>query len=259
MFRFEIYSGINLIGDEFVRSLQVLFISPSQLNLPPHRVVSEALPNAKVHQVRKLQQQGKTVAHVGDGINDSPALAQADVGIGMGTGAAIAAEASDIVLVRGHYVADVCTALDLCRVIFARIQWNFLWSLVYNILGIPLAAGVLFPLFHTRLPPTVAALAMAMSSISVVFSSLALRLYRPPTFDSQSSRPSSTRNNQQPHPVGVNRGGQLPWSSLSLETSEPTRAAELAQPLLADDSLSPDLNAASAASRSMEEGNANTL
>ena len=164
----------------------------SQLNLPPQRVVSEALPNAKVHQVRKLQQKGFIVAHVGDGINDSPALAQADVGISMGTGAAIAAEASDMVLVRGHSVADVCTALDLCRVIFSRIKWNFMWSLIYNCLGIPLAAGVCFPFIHTRLPPTVAALAMALSSVSVVFSSLALRLYRPPAVDAPTMRTTGT-------------------------------------------------------------------
>jgi hypothetical protein len=97
----------------------------------------------------------------------------------LGTGAEIAAEASDIVLVRGH-VMDVCTALDLSQVIFRRIKWNFLWSLLYNCLGIPVAAGVFYPFIHTRLPPTLAGLAMALSSLSVVGSSLALRLYKPP-------------------------------------------------------------------------------
>jgi magnesium-transporting ATPase (P-type) len=115
----------------------------------------------------------------------------------LGTGAEIANEASDIVLVKGH-VADVCTALDLSRVIFRRIQWNFLWSLVYNCLGIPIAAGVAFPLIHARLPPTVAAIAMAFSSISVVCSSLALRLYRPPVIEVVSrQRPSGTDTNRQ--------------------------------------------------------------
>jgi hypothetical protein len=107
------------------------------------------------------------------------ALAQANIGMSLGTGAEIAAEASDIVLVRGN-VTDVCSALDLSRVIFRKIQWNFVWSLLYNCLGIPVAAGVFYPLVHTRLPPTVAAIAMAFSSISVVLSSLSLRLYRPP-------------------------------------------------------------------------------
>lgn len=150
-----------------------------QLGLSSDRVISEALPVAKVRQVKKLQKEGKSVAMVGDGINDSPALAQADVGMSLGTGAEIAAEASDLVLVRGH-VADVCTALDLSRVIFRRIQWNFVWALIYNCLGIPIAAGVFYPFVHTRLPPTLAALAMALSSFSVVCNSLALRLYTAP-------------------------------------------------------------------------------
>lgn len=116
----------------------------------------------------------------GDGVNDSPALAQADVGMSLGSGASeIAAEAADMVLVKGD-MASVCTAIHLSRAIFRRIQWNFVWSLLYNILGIPIAAGVFYPLTRVRLPPTVAALAMALSSISVVISSLTLRLYRPP-------------------------------------------------------------------------------
>ena len=150
-----------------------------QLGLSPDKVIAEALPVAKVQQVKTLQAQGKKVAMIGDGINDSPALAQADVGMSLGTGAEIAAEAADMVLVRGH-VQDVCIALDLSRVIFHRIQLNLFFSLVYNCLGIPVAAGLLYPFIHTRLPPTLAAVAMALSSFSVVSSSLALRLYTPP-------------------------------------------------------------------------------
>ncbi|CAJ1960911.1 unnamed protein product [Cylindrotheca closterium] len=149
-----------------------------RLNLPLSHVVSEALPSSKVEMVRELQSQGYTVAMVGDGINDSPALAEADVGMSIGTGAEIAAEASDMVLVSGK-VSDACVALDLSKVIFRRIQWNFVFSMIYNVLGIPLAAGVFFPIFHARLPPTVAAIAMSLSSVSVVCNSLALRLYKP--------------------------------------------------------------------------------
>merc|ERR1712176_599523 len=150
-----------------------------QLQLPSNYVIAEALPAAKVEKVQELQRQGKVVAMVGDGVNGPPALVQADVGLSIGKGAEIAAEASDMVLVKGN-VRDVCIALDVSRVIFRRIQLNFIWSLLYNCLSIPLAAGVFYPIFHTRLPPTVAAVAMALSSLSVVASSLALRLYRPP-------------------------------------------------------------------------------
>jgi Cu+-exporting ATPase len=164
-----------------------------KLNLSPGRVISEALPASKVEHVRWLQSQGLKVAMVGDGVNDSPALAEADVGMSIGTGAEIATEASDMILVSGK-VSDVCTALDLSRVIFRRIQWNLLFSMVYNLLSIPIAAGLLFPLFHTRLPPTVAAIAMALSSVSVVCSSLALRWYKPPDVMAlQSSAPRRRR------------------------------------------------------------------
>jgi magnesium-transporting ATPase (P-type) len=113
-------------------------------------------------------------------VNDSPALAQADVGMSVGVGASdIASEAADMVLVRGDMIS-VCTAIHLSRAIFRRIQWNFVWSLLYNCLGIPVASGIFYPLTRVRLPPTLAALAMALSSISVVISSLTLRLYRPP-------------------------------------------------------------------------------
>lgn len=153
------------------------------LGLPPGRVISEALPVAKVQQVKKLQRAGQIVCMVGDGINDSAALAQANVGISLGTGAEIAVEAADMVLVRGKdSVKDVVTALDLSHVIFRRIKLNFVFSLLYNCLGIPVAAGVLYPLFQVRLPPTLAAVAMALSSFSVVSSSLALKLYKPPKF-----------------------------------------------------------------------------
>jgi Cu+-exporting ATPase len=151
-----------------------------QLGLPEHRIISEALPAAKVQQVRKLQGEDHIVAMVGDGINDSPALAQADVGISLGSGAKIATEASDMVLVRGN-VTEVCTALHLSRRIFQRIQLNLLFSLVYNCLGIPIASGVFYPFYQQRLPPTIAGAAMALSSVSVVLSSLSLRLYRSPS------------------------------------------------------------------------------
>jgi Cu+-exporting ATPase len=150
-----------------------------QIGIPIENVIAEAVPGDKLAKVKSFQQEGKVVGMVGDGINDSPALAQADVGIALGTGTDIASEAADIILVKGN-VADVCTAIDLSRTIFRRIRFNYVWALLYNCLGIPIAAGVFYPLVQIRLPPTVAAAAMALSSISVVVSSLALKLYKPP-------------------------------------------------------------------------------
>jgi len=152
------------------------------LELPYDKIVAEALPATKVNKIRSLQSEGKRVAMIGDGINDSPALAQADVGIAIGTGTEIALEAADMVLVKNE-VSDVYVAIHLSKKIFNRIKLNFLWALLYNCMGIPIAAGVFYPLVQISLPPTVAAVAMACSSVSVVTSSLLLKLYRPPVIN----------------------------------------------------------------------------
>ncbi|KAL2493992.1 Copper-transporting ATPase RAN1 [Forsythia ovata] len=142
-------------------------------------VRAEVMPAGKADVIHSFQKGRNVVAMVGDGINDSPALAAADVGIAIGAGTDIAIEAADYVLMRNN-LEDVITAIDLSRKTFARIRLNYVFAMTYNVVAIPVAAGVLFPWLKVKLPPWVSGACMALSSVSVVCSSLLLRRYRKP-------------------------------------------------------------------------------
>ncbi|KAG9071603.1 hypothetical protein KI688_005816 [Linnemannia hyalina] len=150
-----------------------------------HEVHAGISPNGKTKIVTKMQEQGHSVAMIGDGINDSPALAQSDLGIALVSGTDIAMEAADMVLMRGD-LTDVVAAVDLCRTIFRRIRYNFAWACVYNLLGVPFAMGIFLP-WGLHLHPMMAGLLMAFSSVSVVASSLLLKLWKKPEIDGRSS------------------------------------------------------------------------
>jgi Cu2+-exporting ATPase len=157
-----------LTGDNEVTAKAV----SEALNLDGYK--AQMLPEDKLNEVKRLQASGKKVAAAGDGINDAPALSQADIGIAMGTGTDVAIESAGITLVKGD-LTGIAKARLLSRNVMRNIKQNLFFALAYNALGIPVAAGVLYPLFGILLSPMIAALAMSFSSVSVITNSLRLR------------------------------------------------------------------------------------
>lgn len=148
--------------------------------------ISEVMPTQKESCIRELQEKGHKVAMVGDGINDAPALTRADVGIAIGAGTDIAIDSADVVLMKDS-LADVVTAIDLSKSVIRNIRMNLFWAFFYNVCGIPVAAGLLYPMFNIRLSPMIGAAAMSLSSVCVVTNALRLRFFKGKTIPSDAA------------------------------------------------------------------------
>ena len=147
-------------------------------DLPLNEVIADVMPDEKENIIRHLQDKGKKVLFVGDGINDAPALARSDTGVAIGSGTDIAIDSADIVLMRPS-LSEVATAIRLSKATITNIKQNLGWAFIYNIIGIPFAAGIVYIFGGPLLNPMIAGAAMAMSSVSVVMNALRLRFFKP--------------------------------------------------------------------------------
>ena len=189
-------------------------------NLDIEEAISEVMPTQKESCIRELQEKGHKVAMVGDGINDAPALTRADVGIAIGAGTDIAIDSADVVLMKDS-LADVVTAIDLSKSVIRNIRMNLFWAFFYNVCGIPVAAGLLYPMFNIRLSPMIGAAAMSLSSVCVVTNALRLRFFKGRTL------PSDTAEEQKKNETADSGTAQLRTAERSAadDNREPDKEA----------------------------------